>query len=370
MSTLTGINKLDTLHKDLIHDISFNYYGSMLATCSSDQTIKIWKCNDDDDDNNKWELIQEINHIEHTHKASIQMITWANPIFGSIFASCSTDKKINIFQLCESTKTGNFLFQRVFLDFHEAICISFVPSHLGLKLSIVCNDGIIKILTARDITNLSQWNEEYSININYSSSSLIKTKSFSMCWNESKWELPSFAVGTNKNRLFIYKYFNDKKKTKKQQKNKKNIDWHCVSKIEIEKKDKNGKNKEYFDIRGISWSNHLGRKYHLIAIGCSDGYIRIIKIKRDNNDKNIFNNLKWEIIFSSSIHKDSVWKVKWNLTGNILLSAGDDAKIYLWKRNRFGNQKYLPQCISNGKNNNKNNHNNNHNHDEQKIEYH
>ena len=51
MATLNKVsefNKLDTLHKDLIHDISFNYYGSMLATCSSDQTIKIWKCIDND----------------------------------------------------------------------------------------------------------------------------------------------------------------------------------------------------------------------------------------------------------------------------------------------------------------------------------
>ena len=91
MATLNKVsefNKLDTLHKDLIHDISFNYYGSMLATCSSDQTIKIWKCIDND----KWELLQIINHIEHTHKASIQMITWANPMFGSIFATCSTDQ--------------------------------------------------------------------------------------------------------------------------------------------------------------------------------------------------------------------------------------------------------------------------------------
>ena len=213
---LSGFNKLDTLHKDLIHDISFNYYGSMLATCSSDQTIKIWKCID----NESWELFQEINHIDHTHKASIQMTTWANPIFGSIFATCSTDKKINIFQLCECEqkqqhnkyknihhkKSQKFLFQRVFLEFHDAISISFVPPHLGLKLSIVCNDGIIKILTARDITNLSQWNQQYSININDD----FKTKSYSMSWNESKWEIPSFAVGANRNRVFIYKYFDDK----------------------------------------------------------------------------------------------------------------------------------------------------------------
>ncbi len=30
-------------HKDLIHDIAYDYYGRRLATCSSDQSVKV--CN-------------------------------------------------------------------------------------------------------------------------------------------------------------------------------------------------------------------------------------------------------------------------------------------------------------------------------------
>eukprot|EP01084_Bolivina_argentea_P204804 349807_1 len=418
----------NTNHKDLIHDVSFDYYGTMIATCSSDQTIKIWKYNSNVSD---WTCIQQINHIDHTHKAAIQMICWANPIFGSIFASCSTDKKINIFALRDSShnnfsngsmynfshrKKEQFSFKRVFIEFHDAESISFVPKNLGLKLSIVCNKGKIKILTCRDITNLSQWTQESSIDISYSNIyniskfsnrnnnnnnythiHLKKSKSYNMdletaqykrmnseciksyciSWNKSTWELPSFAVGTNRNQIFIYKYFDKNILLNKNNNNnnneqklmetanvqramtnlntiKKNIDWHCVCKIQIENKDKNNKNKNDINVRSISWSRHLAKKYHLLAIGSSDGYVRIIKIIRNiriikqNNIKNDINKIQWNIIFESNIHKDSVWKVKWNITGNVLLSAGDDAKIYLWKRHQLNvDTKYIPTCISN-----------------------
>ena len=28
-------------HKDLIHDVSYNFHGNRMATCSSDQTVKV-----------------------------------------------------------------------------------------------------------------------------------------------------------------------------------------------------------------------------------------------------------------------------------------------------------------------------------------
>merc|ERR1719242_675795 len=137
---------------------------------------------------------------------------------------------------------------------------------------------------------------------------------------------------------------------------KKGIDWHCVSVIHISTK----KDAAPFDVRGISWSAHLARKYHLIAIGCSDGFVRILQVMRhrrvlrkDRIPEDPFK-LEWSVVFESNIHCDAVWKVNWNITGNLLLSAGDDARIYLWKRSRMGgNEEYVPTCISNGRSNDK-----------------
>lgn len=33
---------MDTCHEEIIHDISFNYYGNRFATASTDQTIKVY----------------------------------------------------------------------------------------------------------------------------------------------------------------------------------------------------------------------------------------------------------------------------------------------------------------------------------------
>jgi len=436
---LRELPALDTEHKDLIHDISFNHNGQMLATCSSDQTIKIWRndasrsCHED----TSWVQMQTIGRFQdgercHSHKAAITMVTWASPVFGSVLASCSTDKVVNIFVEKESVanprdtkhrmnKKLGFKFERVSTHHADAVSIAFAPPHLGLQLAIVCKEGKIDFYTAnlRRVADLRQWQSSKldltkslcpsqltSLSPELLSSvsaprfqskdtvtasvsnphsdptapSMIRSRSggrtlkpLCMAWNASKWELPAFAIGADRNRVFVFKYFDSASisnvvnaESAKFQKHasleraqtvnavedkKKGIDWHCVSTLTIP----TPKSAPYFDVRGISWSSHLARKYHLIAIGCSDGFVRILKVMRHRRvlrkDRVPEDPLKleWSVVFQSNIHCDAVWKVQWNVTGNVLLSAGDDARIYLWKRNRMGGDgHYVPNCISMG----------------------
>lgn len=32
-------------HKDVIHDVVYDYHGQRMATCSSDQTVKVFEIN-------------------------------------------------------------------------------------------------------------------------------------------------------------------------------------------------------------------------------------------------------------------------------------------------------------------------------------
>ena len=116
-STMSAFAGLNTDHKDLIHDVSYNHNGQLMATSSSDQKIKIWK-NKGSDQEPHWVLLQEIYRYQpssakspsatHTHKASITTVEWASPVFGCILASCSTDRVVNIFVRREPTpKLGN-----------------------------------------------------------------------------------------------------------------------------------------------------------------------------------------------------------------------------------------------------------------------
>ena len=35
------VKPINTDHKDLIHDVSYDFYGRRMATCSSDQSVKV-----------------------------------------------------------------------------------------------------------------------------------------------------------------------------------------------------------------------------------------------------------------------------------------------------------------------------------------
>ena len=50
MGELTATNLFESQtifadHKDLIHDVAYDFYGERMATCSSDQYVKVWLVN-------------------------------------------------------------------------------------------------------------------------------------------------------------------------------------------------------------------------------------------------------------------------------------------------------------------------------------
>ena len=40
-SSMFEVKPINTDHKDLIHDVSYDFYGRRMATCSSDQSVKV-----------------------------------------------------------------------------------------------------------------------------------------------------------------------------------------------------------------------------------------------------------------------------------------------------------------------------------------
>lgn len=52
MEVITNFNPA---HEDLVHDISYDFYGKRLATCSTDQKIKVWNSNVVGE-NSSWQL--------------------------------------------------------------------------------------------------------------------------------------------------------------------------------------------------------------------------------------------------------------------------------------------------------------------------
>ena len=118
-------------HDDFVHDVQFDHYGRRIATCSSDQMIKIWERAADidfaDTSYNTHSAINATNEqisqkiaeemtltnqwvctfqIQSRHNGAIWRIAWADPEFGHIIASCGMDQHVFIFKERESGQTA------------------------------------------------------------------------------------------------------------------------------------------------------------------------------------------------------------------------------------------------------------------------
>ena len=77
------LNTVDTGHEDMIHDAEMDYYGLRLATCSSDNSVKIF-----DLKNGSQSLVADLKG----HVGPVWQVAWAHPKFGNLLASCSYDR--------------------------------------------------------------------------------------------------------------------------------------------------------------------------------------------------------------------------------------------------------------------------------------
>ncbi|RXG69832.1 Nucleoporin seh1 [Armadillidium vulgare] len=131
---------VNTDHKDLIHDVAFDFYGRRMATCSSDQNVKIWDLND----NGEWVCTNMLK----CHNGSVWKVTWAHPEFGQIIATCSFDRTAIIWEeTVGETSRGmqSSWYRRASLvDSKSSVTdVKFAPKSQGLILAACSSEGLI-----------------------------------------------------------------------------------------------------------------------------------------------------------------------------------------------------------------------------------
>lgn len=289
-----------TKHEDLILDIAYDYYGKRLATCSSDQRIKVW----DLDDVNGWVCTAQWK----AHSGPIWRVDWAAPEFGQVIASCSSDRTVCVWEETDVDHGKKWKLKATLGDAHDILSVKFAPSHLGLKLATCSNDGIVRIYEALDITNLSQW----QITDQFEVTDGDVKGTTCLAWNTSPFDAATIAVGTQGASPQIWQ-FNDKLRK-----------WEQIALLAKEPSAKEGGHKD--SIHDISWAPNLGRSYHLVATASKDRTAKIWQL--DPNAKG-----KWGVkeVASFADHNNEVWRVEWNITGTILATSGDDGTVRLWK---------------------------------------
>uniref|UniRef100_A0A1I7ZB46 Protein SEC13 homolog n=1 Tax=Steinernema glaseri TaxID=37863 RepID=A0A1I7ZB46_9BILA len=129
------VAKVDTQHRDVVHDAQLNFYGTRLATCSHDRVVKIFEIKQNGQSYQMADLMG--------HDGPVWQVTWAHPKYDNVLASCSHDRKVIVW------KEMNTKWPKIYeYNQHEASVnsICWAPHEYGLILACASTDNNISIL--------------------------------------------------------------------------------------------------------------------------------------------------------------------------------------------------------------------------------
>jgi len=127
-------SKIETGHRDIVHDAQVNYYGTRLATCSSDHLVKIFEIKP----NGQSFLMAELVG----HDGPVWQVNWAHPDFDNVLASCSHDRKAIVWREVNGKWQKTYEYNQ-----HDASVnsICWAPKEYGLVFACGSTDCAISI---------------------------------------------------------------------------------------------------------------------------------------------------------------------------------------------------------------------------------
>lgn len=329
------ISQVETGHEDMVHDAQMDYYGTKLATCSSDKSVRIYTVAADNHS-----LIATLEG----HDGPVWQIAWAHPTFGNLLASCSYDRKVFVW------KESNGHWEKVYeYSGHDSSVnsISWAPKEFGLILVCGSSDGAVSVITgtgalrcmicccrlraananacpvccASQCLGDNTWDTKkianaHSIGCNAVSwcpavaPASVSSQVFSEGGPSVKQPLPTkrFVTGGCDNLVKIWKFNEDEDKWVEEKKLEAHSDW----------------------VRDVAWAPSVGLPDSYIASCSQDRRVIIWSSSTENGVQSAW---KPRIL---NTFDDVIWHVSWSVMGNILAVSGGDNKVSLWKESLNG----------------------------------
>jgi len=130
----------------MIHDAQLDYYGKRLATCSSDRTVKVFDVIDGEPQK------QSGGQVLKGHTGPVWQVAWAHPKYGHILASCSYDGKVFIWKEQQQGNTSGTWTKIKEHNLHSASVnsVSWAPHELGAIVACASSDGKLSVLTFKN----------------------------------------------------------------------------------------------------------------------------------------------------------------------------------------------------------------------------
>lgn len=346
---------INSEHKDLIHDVAFDHYGRRMATCSSDQFVKVW---DREQGDENWKKSAEWK----AHSGSVWKVAWAHPEFGQVLATCSFDRTAAVWEEIVG-ESYNIIGQKHWarrtnlVDSRTSVMdVKFAPKTLGLVLATCSADGVIRIYEAPDVMNLAQWTLQQEVPCKYQASCISwnpsynrekRNRYFRLNASEKKDgeagkepnpppfsftpeetdaymiipQAPMLAVGfddqncSTGNRVVILQNLTRLRRWNR-------ID--CSTQAA-----EHPFNTITDPVHDLAFAPRLGRSYDLLAVATKD-----IKLYTLCQIMSKASAVKFRLTLAATFddHNSTVWRISWNSVGSILASSGDDRCVRLWKQ--------------------------------------
>ena len=291
-------NEFPSDHLGNITSIKFNNNSNRLAISGNDGKITILSY---DENQKKINQIPDTIILKNSHNDSINDISWSHPKFGNYIASCGNDNMIIIWK--EKSKND---FEKIisFSNHNDKITsIEFAPYEYGLILLCSSLDGLISIYMFKKETN--NWIE-----------SIIKSNHNHV--NFISWGPSNFPINLDN-------AFNDDDYDNNE--NLSNMKFASCGddNVFIWESDNNLINdfncniiyRSNCEIKFVSWMKYVIYSFNIIAAGCENGDVIILK-QYDDNWLNTFTIKTNGIIYS----------VNWSKCGNYLCINSDMKNKY------------------------------------------
>mmetsp|Transcript_20236 Transcript_20236/g.42115 ORF Transcript_20236/g.42115 Transcript_20236/m.42115 type:complete len:479 (+) Transcript_20236:162-1598(+) len=353
---------VDTQHDDMVHDAQLDFYGTKLATCSSDRTIKIY-----DIHNNNYTPTATLTG----HTGPIYQLSWSHPKYGTILASASFDGSVLLHRETGGGASSNSSSSRnasaggargsgrggghsagsaggsnpgntggnnnwttikAFINLHESSVnsVQFAPHEYGLVCCAASSDGRVSVMTHGED---GEWTVEYLADCKLGVNS-VSWAPYSVMATGSGGDggavpmPPRIVTGGCDNGIRIWA------------KNPATGVW--------EQEEFEGGHKDW--VRDVAWAPVVVPGVSVIA-SCSEDRTVIIWKKgeddegngdgdygsdrADANDEGQESKKKWSSTTLPTF-EDPVWRLSWSVTGNILAVSSGDSNVTLWKEELDG----------------------------------
>lgn len=281
---------LSSGHQDYILATALDAYGTRLATCSGDRTVKVWMYQA-----GTWTEV----HSWQAHASAVTDIAWAHPEFGTLLATTGADHSWKVWQ--DEGRGASYTAKATLTEARRAAtCVAFAPRHWGLKVATGSADGCLRLYEAVDVANLSHW----PLAATLTPGGMVR----GVAWCTGRFDPPTLVTASSTQGCVVYRYMEERS-------------WQAVVTL------------TRVGCAHVAWAPSVGRRYHTIAWTTDAGALRVGTLERGGMG----------VQGTQEVEEVGVWKCEWNITGTVLAATGDAGLLQLFKKGNNGDYKMVSQ---------------------------